>query len=191
MQMEWNAKSLACEKWGKGGRKKTDEMDLQTELLSICIFHVHYDNVAQISWLHFQILTSLSASENFCCVITNQPKTIEVELRCLVLTEGFASGKLFLAPLGWAKDWGGKWEGEQYDQRESGENDWVRKRNKLSKSEMVGETDDRETKSNANEQPPGYGNVGTLVFSRPWFCVCVCIMRQVKRAAPELITQSR
>lgn len=42
----------------------------------------------------------------------------------------------------------------------------MRKRNKLSKSETVGETDDREMKSNATEQPEGYRNVGALVFSR-------------------------
>lgn len=59
------------------GEKKQMKWKLQTELLSICTFHVHYDNVAQISWLHFQILTSLSASENLYCVITNQPKTIK------------------------------------------------------------------------------------------------------------------
>lgn len=52
-------------------------MNLQRELLSICTFHVHYDNVVQISWLHFQFLTSLSVSENFYRLITSQPKTIK------------------------------------------------------------------------------------------------------------------
>lgn len=43
--MKWKAKSLMYVwKAEEGGKKKRAEMDLQSELLSICTFHVHYDN---------------------------------------------------------------------------------------------------------------------------------------------------
>lgn len=37
-------KSRVCVCGGEGGKKKRAEMELQSELLSICTFHEHYDN---------------------------------------------------------------------------------------------------------------------------------------------------
>lgn len=66
-------------------------------------FRVHYYNVVQISWLHFQFLTWLLVSENFYRLIkTNQKtdKTVKGRVALTVtLPKGFAPVKMLLAPL--------------------------------------------------------------------------------------------
>lgn len=161
-------------KRGKGGRKKELKwiyrlnywvfalfMYITTDqLVTFSVFNFAF-SIWKLSWPHYK------PTQNY--------KTIRSPVALSVpLPRASLQWNCFLHHLGWAKDWGGGREGEQYDKRDSGENDWVRKRNKLSKSQTVGETDDRDTKSNATEQPEGCRNVGALVFSRPWLCVCVC-----------------